>query len=88
MGEGGQGLWLIDWVLIATAVETAVLIGLRTFTKRGVHTRELIAFLGAGLSLLLAVRLAMAGASVAQLAAPLLAALGLHVWLLAQRWQR
>jgi hypothetical protein len=88
VADGGQGLWLIDWVIIATAVEAIALIGLRAVTQRGVHTRELIAFLGAGLALLLAVRLAMAGASVAQLALPLLAALGLHIWLLAQRWQR
>ena len=88
MVHGGQGLWLIDWVLIATAVETIALIAIRRFARRGVPTRELVAFLGAGLSLLIAVRLAMGGASIAVLATPMLAALALHIWLLTQRWQR
>jgi len=86
--DGGQGLWLIDCVLGATVAEAAVLAAFRAATGRGVALRELAAFLGAGLALLTAVRAAMAGASIAVLAGPLLAALVLHVWLLAQRWHR
>ncbi len=88
MVDGGQGLWLIDWVLGATVAEAAILAALRAATGRGVALRELAAFLGAGIALLVAVRWAMAGASIVLLAVPLLAALVLHLWLLAQRWHR
>ena len=79
---------LVDLVIAATLVEGAALAAYRATTGRGVAARELLAFLGAGLSLLVAMRLVATQAPLAAFAVVMLAALALHLWLVAQRWRR
>ena len=79
---------LLDLVIALTVVEGAVLAAYRAVTGRGLPHRELAAFLGAGLALMLAMRLAAGGGPRLAIAAAMLAALALHLWLVAQRWQR
>ncbi|MGZ8470296.1 MAG: hypothetical protein ACXW61_11970 [Gemmatirosa sp.] len=79
---------LLELVIALTVDEGAVLAAYRAVTGRGLPHRELAAFLGAGLALLVAMRLATGGAPRAAFAAAMLTALALHLWLVAQRWQR
>ena len=79
---------LLDLAIAVTLVEGMALAAWRAATGRGMPHRELVAFLGAGLALLVAVRLVTERAPLVALGAALVAALVLHLWLVAQRWQR
>ena len=80
---------LVEAVIAAVLVEGAALVAYRRRTGRGVPVREVVSFLGAGLALLLAIRAVGApGTPAGQglFAIAMAAALGFHVWHLAQRW--
>ena len=79
---------LIDVVIAGVFLEGVALAAYRAFTGRGVGIAELVTFLGAGLALLVAIRLALRGAPWLLGAGALSAALVLHVWHLVQRWNK
>lgn len=79
---------LLDAVIAATLAEGVALAAYRAATGRGLEYRELVAFLGAGASLLVAMRLAVSEAPFVAFGAAMLAALALHAWFVAQRWRR
>ncbi len=80
---------VIDLILLGVIVEAGVLLALRRRTGRGVPARSLLANLAAGASLMLALRLVLAGdRSSAWVLAWLAVALLAHVADLALRWER
>ena len=85
---------LLDLVIVVVVVEGLVLARHRRRTGRGMPVREVVAFLGAGLALLVAARAAVGAVAplaprpLAVFALAMLAALAAHVWHLAQRWDR
>lgn len=73
--------------IIALVLVEFVLLGLyRAVRKQGMRLNELCAFLGAGLGLLLALRVIVANGSFALLALALVFALVMHLWHVRQRW--
>lgn len=85
---------LLDLVIVVVVVEGLVLVWHRRRTGRGMPVREVAAFLGAGLALLVAGRAAVGAVAplaprpLGVFALAMLAALAAHVWHLAQRWDR
>ena len=79
---------LIDAIIAGVVIEGVALVAYRGFTGRGVRISELATFLGAGLALLVALRLALSGAPRAAGGGALLAALALHVWHVVQHWNK
>ena len=79
---------IADGIIALVLIEGVVLLAYRRRTGRGVPSGEIASFLGAGLALLVALRLVASGAGMAALAGVLLAALLLHIWHLAGRWER
>ena len=77
----------VDVVLALVALEALVLVVYRRRTGRGIATGELLANLGAGAALLLALRLALDDAPWPALAGALLLSLLAHVTDLARRWR-
>ena len=79
----------LDLVTLGVLVEAAALVAYRRRTGRGMRASEVASFLGAGLALLLAMRVLAAGAGGARgrgaFAAAMAAALACHVWHVAQR---
>ena len=78
---------LLDIVLVAVVVEGVGLTLYRRWSGRGMAPRELIAFLGAGGSLMVALRLQAGAVLTASLLFALTAALILHVWFVVLRWR-
>jgi hypothetical protein len=78
---------IVDFIIAASLVEALALIAYHRMTGRGLATAELLATLGAGLGLLLALRLALAGSWWGWIALALLAALAAHLVDLARRWR-
>ena len=76
----------IDAILVLVVVEGLGLVLLRRMTGRGPPARVVPAMLAAGFFLMLAARLALAGAGEGALAACFLAALVAHLLDLAGRW--
>jgi len=79
---------LLDAIIAATVVEAALLVAYRAMTGRGMRVREVVSFLGAGVALLAAIRVVARGGSPALFGFAMLWALGLHLWHVAQRWER
>ena len=79
---------LIDAIIAGVVIEGVALVAYRGFTGRGVRISELATFLGAGLALLVALRLALSGAPRATGGVAQLAALALHVWHVLQHWSK
>ena len=79
---------IVDLMGAFVALEVAALLAWRARTGRGPAPAPLLANVGAGVSLMLALRAALTGASTAAIAAWLLAALGCHAADLALRWRR
>jgi hypothetical protein len=79
----------VEFLMAGVIVEGAVLIVYRRRTGRGMAAREVASFLGAGLALLLAMRALGPPAEPGDrtlFAAAMTAALGFHLWHVAQRW--
>jgi hypothetical protein len=80
---------LVDVIIVAVLVEGIALALLRRRWQRGMPVREVASFLGAGLALLVALRVSMPalGAGSRPLfAAAMGVALVCHLWHVAQRW--
>lgn len=81
---------LLELIIAGVVLEGVLLCLYRRRTGRGMPTAEVVAFLGAGLALLVAARAAVAstatGAQTLVFAAAMAAALGCHVWHVRQRW--
>ncbi|MFY9628748.1 MAG: hypothetical protein WAK03_11460 [Methylocystis sp.] len=77
----------IDWILILIALEALAVLGYRTFTGRGPAPYAFISNIVAGASLLVAMRIALAGASWVWIGFSLMAAFIAHLADLATRWQ-
>lgn len=80
--------WLADVVLMCLAVEAAVLLWLWRARGQGVPAGPLLAFLGAGVALALALRAALAGADWHWVALFLGVAGVAHLAWLALSWRR
>ena len=78
----------VDVALAITVLEVIVLWVLRRRSGRGLATRALLANVGAGLFLMLAVRAALVGAAWPWLAGLFAAAGASHVADLAMRWRQ
>ena len=79
---------IVDVMAVFVAIEIVCLVLYWRRTGRGIPPRALLLNIGAGGSLMLALRAALVGASSASVAAWLLGALVFHVADLAQRWRR
>lgn len=79
---------IVDFVIAITVLEALALLLYRTVTGKGVAARQFLVNLLAGLSLMAALRLTIAGAGWVWAAACLLLAGLLHAADLWQRWER
>ena len=77
---------VVDFMLLFVAAEIVVLLAWRRRTGRGIATRPLLKNLGAGVSLMLALRASLAGAGWHWVAVCLISALGFHLADLRERW--
>ncbi|MEO1247374.1 MAG: hypothetical protein AAFX56_16935 [Pseudomonadota bacterium] len=78
---------IVDIMLAFVVLEVALLLGYRQITGRGIAPRWLLINIGAGGSLMLALRAVFVEADWKIVAACLIAALVFHVADLAQRWR-
>jgi len=79
---------IVGLMAVFVAIEVAALIVWRRRTGNGIPTGPLLANIGAGVSLMLALGAALSGASPMLLALALLASLGFHLLDLRLRWRR
>ncbi|MEO8334457.1 MAG: hypothetical protein ABI664_05765 [bacterium] len=79
---------IIDVIIVLLVVELVALVTGRALRRRGMPIAELIAFLGAGLSMLIAVRIVAMGGPFPAFALAMLASLFLHLWHVRQRWMQ
>ena len=79
---------IVDLMGAFVALEVALLLAWRARTGDGIPAAQLLANIGAGGSLMLALRAALTGASTGAIAAWLVAALVCHGADLALRWRR
>ena len=80
------GGWVLDFILAAMAVEGVGLVLLWRLRRRGIRPSALLWNLGAGMCLLLAMRLSLGGVRWGFVSASLLGALVLHVGDVRRRW--
>ena len=78
---------LVDLVIAVLALETIVLTAYHVMTGKGISPRRLLPMLGAGLFLIVAVRLALTGAGLAAIGLCLMLAGLAHAADVALRWQ-
>lgn len=78
----------IDLMIGVLSAEIVLLAVNRRLRGVGLRSRELVAFLGAGLFMLVGLRVMIAGGPFVAFAAAMLVSLGLHLWHVRQRWQR
>lgn len=79
---------IVDAILLAVALEAALLLWYRHRTGRGVPPADLLAMLAAGACLMLALRAALVGAAWPWIAACLAGSLATHLLDLGRRWRR
>ena len=79
---------IVDLMLVFILIEIVALLLIRRFTGRGIAALPLLTNIGAGGSLMLALRANLTGAGWTWVAVFLIASLVFHVGDLAQRWQR
>ena len=78
---------MIDGIILVLALEMTSLAIYRTARGSGLRAPELVSFLGAGLSMLVALRVLASGGPFIAFAASMLLSLLLHIWHVRQRWQ-
>ena len=78
----------LDAVIALLVAELVGLAAYRAATGRGMRPTELTAFLGAGLAMVVALRVSVGGGRAELFAAAMATSLVLHVWHVAQRWHR
>ena len=78
---------IVDVMLLFVAIEVALLLLIRRRSGAGIAPRALLLNVGAGVSLMLALRTALVGAGWTWIAACLVGALVFHVADLAERWR-
>jgi hypothetical protein len=78
---------IVDFVLVLVAVEAVGLAVLYRRSGRGIAPGALVGFLGAGVALMLALRVALVGGWWGYVALFLLVAGVAHVWDLRSRWR-
>jgi len=79
--------WIVDAIIALVAVEAVILVLWRALTGGGLPVAETLANLSSGAALLLALRMALTGASSGSVLAMLSAALVAHIVDLARRWE-
>lgn len=77
---------IIDAILALVAVEAVALVFYRVRSKRGMPVAEVVAFLGAGAALMIALRVLATGGGFATFAVAMLGSLAMHLWHVKQRW--
>ncbi len=77
----------VDWILVVIALEVLALLGYRALTGRGPAPSAFVGNILAGSSLLVALRIALAGASWVWIGLSLTAAFAAHLVDLAIRWE-
>jgi len=83
-----QHLYVVDLVLMAFLLEGVCLFGYFAWTGRGLRPIEIVSNLASGAMLVLALRLALSGASSGAIATCLMGSFGAHVFDLRLRWRR
>ncbi|MEO7359295.1 MAG: hypothetical protein ABI120_03130 [Gemmatimonadaceae bacterium] len=78
---------LVDAIIALVMIEGIGLAVFRLANGRGMPTREVVSFLGAGAGLLVALRVLISDGSFLWFAAAMLVSLVLHLWHVKQRWQ-
>ena len=79
---------IIDVIIVLLVLEMAALIAGRALRRRGMPVAELLAFLGAGLAMLVALRIVATDGPFLAFAFAMLVSLSLHLWHVRQRWIR
>jgi len=79
---------IVDIMIAFVVIEIVALLVYRRLTGRGVPTYSLLVNIGAGVSLMLALKAVFVGAAWTIVAACLLGALVFHTLDVAQRWQK
>ena len=87
MSEFIRGGRAIDWILLLIALEALAVLGYRALTRRGPAPAAFIGNILAGSFLLIASRIALAGASWGWIALSLIGAFAAHLADLAARWE-
>lgn len=77
---------LVDIIIALVVLEMIALCTYRVVKHRGMRVSEVISFLGAGIGLMLALRVLISGGRFALFATAMLAAGIFHVWHVKQRW--
>ena len=77
---------ILDWIIAAMCLEACALVALHAWRGQGIAPRALLPNLLSGMCLLIAMRLALAGAWWGFSSAALLAALAFHLAELARNW--
>ena len=77
---------IVDGIIGLVLLELAALGGYQLLRRRGMPFPEVVSFLGAGLGLLVALRVLIANGSIVLLAGALLVSLVMHLWHVRQRW--
>jgi hypothetical protein len=77
---------IVDGIIVLVIVELLVLGAYQRVWRRGMPLPELFSFLGAGLGLLVAVRILIANGSLVLFAGMLLLSGLFHLWHVRQRW--
>jgi membrane protein implicated in regulation of membrane protease activity len=77
----------VDWILVLIALEALAVLGYRALTGRGPAPSSFIGNILAGSSLLVALRIALSGASWVWIGVSLMAAFAAHLADLAMRWE-
>ena len=78
---------IVDGIIVLVLLELAALWCYRSFTRRGMPLAEAISFLGAGLGLLIALRVLLTNGPLILLGSALFASLLMQLWHVRQRWQ-
>lgn len=78
---------LIDAIIVLVILEAIGLTVFRRANGRGMPTREIVSFLGAGAGLLIAFRVLISDGSFMWFAVAMLVSLVMHFWHVKQRWQ-
>ena len=77
---------LVDGIIALVILEAVGLLAFRRARGRGMPSREIISFLGAGAGLLIALRVLISDGRFVWFAAAMLVSLVMHLWHVKQRW--
>lgn len=87
MGRGVPIVQLVDAIIALVVFEMFALILYRQTRHRGMPRNEVMSFLGAGVGLMVALRVLVSDGPFVLFGAAMLFSLAMHLWHVKQRWQ-